>query len=237
MKPKISIVIPCYNEEEIISASYRKVKSELEKLSQPYEIIFCNDGSIDRTPEILEEIRGNDITVKLINYPSNKGLAYAYKQLFNQALGEVIITMDADLSMQPKDTLPLFMEEIEDADMVVGSRYLGVKPKYPLYRLIPSKINLFLARFFLDCRISDTNSGFLAVRRRALEEIELISADLEIHIELAIKAVKKGFRIKEVPIKYVHRTESGEMSVLRHGPKAFIGILRLWLEMNLFKFK
>lgn len=232
MRPKISVVIPCYNEEEIIFESYKEIKSELERLSQSYEIIFCNDGSTDRTPQILESIKNEDLDVKLISYPSNQRLAYAYKQLFNQASGEIVITMDADLSMQPKDTIPLFLKEIEDNDVVVGSRYLGVRPDYPLYRLVPSKINLFLARIFLGCQISDTNSGFLAIRKSVLEEIKLISTDLEIHIELLVKAIKKGFRIKEVPIRYVHKTESGEISVLKHGPKVFIGILRLWLKMK-----
>ena len=232
MTPKISIVVPCYNEEKIIFKSYKEIKQELEKLNLTYEIVFCNDGSTDRSLEIFNRIKNEDLNVKLINYSHNRGLAYAYKQLFNQALGEIIITMDADLSMQPKNTLPLFLKEIENADVIVGSRYAGVKPEYPLYRRIPSKINLFLARIFLNCQFSDTNSGFLVIRKKVLQEIELISIDLEIHIELLLKAMRKGFVVREVPIMYIHKTESGEMSILRHGPKTFVGILKLWLEMK-----
>ena len=221
MNPKISVAVPCYNDEKIILESYKEIKQELEKLSLSYEIIFCNDGSTDRTLEILNRIRDEDSNMRLISYSPNRGLAYAYKQLFSQASGEIIITMDSDLSMQPKDTLPLFLKEIKNADIVSGSRYAGIKPEYPLYRLIPSKINLFLARFFLNCRLSDTNSGFLAIRKRVLQELELISSGLEIYIELFLKAIKKGFVISEVPILYVHKTKSGEMSVLRHGPKKY----------------
>lgn len=236
MSPKISVVIPCYNEEEIIFGSYKEVKQELENLNQTYEIIFCNDGSTDGTLEVLNRIKNEDPNVKLITYLPNRGLAYVYRQLFNQALGEIVITMDADLSMHPKDTIPLFLKEIENADVVVGSRYTGIKPEYPLYRLIPSKINLFLARLFLNCRFSDTSSGFLAIKRIILQELELISIDLEIHIEFLIKAMRKGFIIKEVPIRYVHKTESGEISIFKHGPKTFVGILRLWLEMKKQKY-
>lgn len=232
MNPKISVVVPCYNEEKIIFESYKEIKQELERLNLTHEIIFCNDGSIDRTFEIINSIKNNDPVVKLISYSPNRGLAYAYKQLFNQASGEIVITMDSDLSMQPKDTIPLFLREIENADIVNGSRYAGIKPKYPLYRLIPSKINLFLARFFLNYRFSDANSGFLAIRKKVLQEIRLISTNLEIHLELMLKAVRKGFIIKEAPIKFVHKTESGEMNLLRHGPKTFVGILKLWLEMK-----
>lgn len=70
------------------------------------------------------------------------------------------------------------------------------------------------------------------MKKIILEEIELISTGIVIYIEFLIKAIKKGFIVKEVPIKFVHKTESGEMNVLRHGPKTFIGILKLWIEMK-----
>lgn len=232
MSLKISVVIPCYNEEEVIFDSYKAIKQELEKICQPYEIIFCNDGSIDNTLEELKKINKCDENVSIITYFPNRGLGYAYRQLFAKAKGEVIITMDADLPMAPKDTLPVFLREICDADIVVASRYVGIKSNYPLHRLIPSKLNLILNRCLFKIRLTDTNSGFYAIKKAVLQKIRLISNGFEIHPELFFKALGEGFKIKEIPVRFTHNINQGELNILKCGPKTFLNILRLWWKIK-----
>lgn len=228
----LSVLIPCYNEAKIIFNSYKELKSELEKLNNPYEIIFCNDGSLDGTLGELERIREQDNNVKLLSYYPNKGAGYAFRQLCSNASGEVLIHMDADLAMEPKDTLILFLREIEYADIVVGSRYDKIKAEFPLYRLLPSKLLLYLNKFLFKCPLKDTNSGFFAIKREVLAKVELSSNDFQIYAELFIKAIKNNFTIKEIPLKFIHKKESGEANMFKHGPRILGDIFRLWLDFR-----
>lgn len=234
MNPKISVIIPCYNEEKIIFESYKEVKSELEKLNHSYEIIFCNDGSTDNTLEELKKISEQDNNkVKLISYYPNRGAGYAFRQLAKNASGEVVIHMDADLAMKPRDTLTLFLREIEDTDIVVGSRYSKIKAEFPLYRLIPSKLLLSLNKILFRCSLKDTNSGFFVIKRNVVDGIKLNSDDFQIYTELFVKAIKNNFNIKEIPIRFIHKTESGEANIFKHGPKVLVDIFRLWIELKI----
>src|SRR3989338_5060767 len=112
----ISILIPCYNEEEMLSNTYKRLKTELVCQDQPYEIIFCNDGSTDNTLKLLTEIERQDEKVKIMSYSPNKGPGYAFRQMYSKARGEILIHMDADLAMDPKETIPFFLEAIKHAD-------------------------------------------------------------------------------------------------------------------------
>jgi glycosyltransferase involved in cell wall biosynthesis len=228
----LSVLIPCYNEEKIILNSYQVLKSELEKLNNPYEIIFCNDGSLDGTLNELERIKEQDGNVKVVSYYPNKGAGYAFRQLCGNASGEVLIHMDADLAMEPKDTLALFLQEIEYADIVVGSRYDKIKAEFPLHRLLPSKLLLYLNKLLFRCPLKDTNSGFFAIKRKVISKAKLSSNDFQIYTELFIKAIKDKFTIKEIPIKFMHKKESGEANMFKHGPRIMRDIFILWLDFR-----
>lgn len=230
--PKISITIPCYNEGKIIFDSYKELTAELKKLNESYEIIFCDDGSTDDTLKVLRNIKRQDDRIDLINYQPNRGLGYACRQLYKAASGEIVIRMDADLAVKPEEILRIFIKEIEDVDIVIGSRYAGIKPEYPLYRLIPSRVNRWLNALLFDSLFKDTNSGFYAVRKKVLDEMKLVCSDFEIDAEIFIKAKMLGFKIKEMPVKFIHKKESGEASVLRHTPKVLKDILKLWVDLK-----
>lgn len=229
---KISVIIPCYNEEKIIYNTYKELIRELQKLDGPYEIIFCNDGSTDNTLHILKKIQKEDDKVNIISYFPNRGIGFAYKELYKNVSGDIVIQMDADLAMKPADTIPIFLQEINDVDIVFGSRYAGIKAEYPLRRLIPSKVNLLLNNLLFNCKLRDITSGFFAFKKNTLDRISFFSNRFEIHTELFVKAKKNNFKIKEVPIKFIHRTESRDLSVLKYGPKVFVNILKLWVKIK-----
>ena len=227
MATNISVVIPCYDEESIIARSYARVKKALELQTRDYEIIIANDGSTDRSAEILRQIAAVDPRFVLIDYPRNRGMGYACRQMYRRASKDLVIQMDADLAMDPEDTVPAFVHELASFDCVVASRYSGIKADYPLRRRIASRGYQMLTLALFGLPLKDTQSGFLGVRKQALQALHLTADGFEIHVEMYAKLLRAGFSIKEIPIRFVHQTESGEVSVFKAAPKMLVGSLRI----------
>ena len=232
MAASISVVIPCYNEEKIIGRSYQRVKEVLERESQDNEILIANDGSTDRSAEILARIAAADSRLVFISYQPNRGMGYACRQMYQRATKELVIQMDADLAMDPLDTVPAFVGELAAVDCVVGSRYLGVRADYPWRRRIASRGYYWLNRALFDFSLKDTQSGFFGIRRGILQQLQLAADGFEIHVEMFAKLERNRNSIKEIPIRFVHQTESGEVSVLRAAPRMLAGSLRIWRSLR-----
>ncbi len=227
MAASISVVIPCYNEDRIIDRSYRRVKQVLEEVSPDYEIVVANDGSTDRSGQILAGIAAEDPRFVFIDYRPNRGMGYACRQMYGRASKDLVIQMDADLAMDPKETVPAFVQELAAVDCVVGSRYLGIEADYPLRRRIASRGYYLLNRILFDFALKDTQSGFFGIRREVLQDLELHSDGFEIHVEMFAQLGRRGASVKEIPVRFVHQTESGEVSVFRSAPKMLAGSLRI----------
>jgi len=227
MNPSISIVVPCYNEEPVIERSYRRIRAALERQGGDYEIIIANDGSTDASASILSRLAAEDGRLAVISYVPNRGMGHACKHMYKRASKDVVIQMDADLAMDPTDTIPAFTRELDSVDCVVGSRYLGVKADYPLRRRIASRGYYLLNRLLFHFSLKDTQSGFFGIRRPVLQGLDLQSDGFEIHVEMFAKLDRARYSIREIPIRFVHQTESGEVSVLDAAPKMLAGSLRI----------
>lgn len=227
MPESVSVVIPCYNEEPVIERSYRRVKEVLAMGPQDHEIIIANDGSTDGSENILRRLASQDSRLVLISYQPNRGMGYACRQMYGRASKDLVIQMDADLAMDPKETVPAFLRELSTADCIVASRYLGVKADYPLRRRIASRGYYLLNRALFGLSLKDTQSGFFGIRRATLQSLDLRSDGFEIHVEMFAQLERDGRSIKEIPIRFVHQTESGEVSVFRSAPKMLFGSLRI----------
>src|SRR3989339_273992 len=229
----ISILIPCYNEAPIIRKTYIEIKKEIEKTAQAYEIIFADDGSTDATGKILRTIAALDKHVKLIEYYPNRGLGHAYRSLYKMGQGEILIQMDADLSMKP-DIFKKFLEEIKYFDIVVASRYAGQKStRQPLHRYLLSRMYNMLNRILFGITVKDTQSGFIAFRRKVIDSICLYSNRWEVHIELFYKIKKNNFRVKEMPAEYMHRSSGSKFNVLTDGLATLIKTIILFWEITM----
>lgn len=224
----ISIVIPCYNEEAVIERSYRRVKEALARQPGNHEILIANDGSTDRSAEILGRLASADEALVFIDYRPNRGMGHACRKMYARASRDMVIQMDADLAVDPGECIPLFVGELRQVDCVVGSRYLGVKADYPLRRRIASRGYYLLNRALFDFRLKDTQSGFFGIRRQALQGLDLRSDGFEIHVEMFAELERQRRSMREVPVRFVHQTESGEVSVLKAAPRMFFGSLRIW---------
>ena len=199
----LSIVIPMFNEAENAERTLQKVEEALLPCKGSYEIIPVNDGSSDNTLEILERIAAQNGKIKVVSYPKNFGRGKALKAGFKASSGEIIVSIDADLSYNPNYIMDL-MEVLngdQDIDLVLASPYMpgGGVENVPFSRLWISKLGNKILRFAMPNRIYTSTGIFRAYRKKVLESLELESDGKEIHLEILSKAIALGFRVKEFP--------------------------------------
>ena len=193
----ISIVIPAYNEEENIPVLYERLKKVLDSLGKDYEIIFVDDGSEDRTPEVLKEIAEKDKKVKVIRFRRNYGQTAAMYAGFEHAKGDVIITMDADLQNDPED-IPKLLEKMEEGyDIVSGWRKDRKDPF--LSRKLPSKIANWIISKVTGVELHDYGCTLKAYRAEIAKRYRLYG---DMHRFLPALAKRFGARITEIPVRH-----------------------------------
>lgn len=202
------VLIPTYNEAENVE---RAVAGVLEVI--PADVLVIDDGSPDGTGEIAERLAAANPAVDVMHRPRKGGLAAAYRAGFARALAQgydVIVQMDADGSHDHR-ALPAMVAALDDADLAIGSRYVpgGETPGWPRMRRLVSRGGSWYSRTLLGLPMHDTTSGFKAWRASLLRRIEYETVDARgyvFQIELALRAVRAGGRVCEVPITFVDRT-------------------------------
>jgi len=192
-----------FNEAENAEHTLARVEESLASFQGDYEIIPVNDGSTDNTLEVLQRIAKLNQRIRVVSYSRNIGRGMALRAGFKEARGEIIVSIDADLSYDPQYILPLVdtLKNEQDIDLVLASPYMpggGVKG-VPFHRLWISKFGNKILRFAMPNRIYTSTGIFRAYRRKVLDSIELESNGKEIHLEILSKAIALGFRVKEVP--------------------------------------
>lgn len=211
MAERALVIVPTYNERENIARLIERILEQDERL----EVLVVDDGSPDGTGAIVDEIVTVEPRVNVLHRPEKMGLGTAYLTGFRWALErdyEFVFEMDADFSHDPAH-LPQFLEAIEDADLVLGSRYQNGKVtvvNWPIARLILSYSANIYARAVTGLPLFDATGGFKCFRRRVLESVDLDrvrSNGYAFQIEVSFRAWKRGFRLKEIPIVFVDRTE------------------------------
>lgn len=205
---KAIVVIPTYNERENIERLTRDVLSQ----GGHFEVLVVDDNSPDGTGEIADRMAARDGRVHVLHRPGKLGLGSAYREGFKYALEEgadYIIEMDADFSHDPA-MLPRFLEQMNQYDLVIGSRYLnGVSVvNWPLRRLMLSYFASMYTRTITGLRLSDCTSGFKCFGRRVLETVDLdkVTSDgYSFQIEMNFRCQEEGFRLGEIPIIFIDR--------------------------------
>jgi dolichol-phosphate mannosyltransferase len=205
------VIVPTYNERENILKLIDAVHAQ----SPILDVLVVDDGSPDGTGAIVDERVAVDPRVHVIHRARKLGLGTAYVAGFKWALEhayEYVFEMDADFSHDPEH-LPEFLEKIRDADLVIGSRYRDKRVtvvNWPIGRLLLSYFANVYARWVTGLQIFDTTAGYKVFRRKVLEAIDLNdvrSNGYAFQIEMHFRTWKKGFRMIEIPIVFVDRTE------------------------------
>jgi dolichol-phosphate mannosyltransferase len=205
------VIIPTYNERENITRIIDLVLYQ----DPSIDVLIIDDGSPDGTGQLADEIAAINPRVNVIHRPSKMGLGTAYLAGFKWALQRsyaYILEMDADFSHDPAH-LPQFLTSIQDADLVLGSRYREGRVtvvNWPVARLLLSYFANVYARIVTGLQLYDATGGFKCFRRSVLEAINLDdvrSNGYAFQIEMSFRAWRRGFRIVEIPIVFVDRTE------------------------------
>ncbi|NPA32170.1 MAG: glycosyltransferase family 2 protein [Aquificae bacterium] len=193
----ISVVIPAYNEEKNIPILYEKLKRVLDALGEDYEIIVVDDGSTDKTPEVLKELAKKDPRLKVIRFRRNYGQTAAIYAGFEHAKGDVIITMDADLQNDPED-IPRLLEKLSEGyDIVSGWRKDRKDPF--LSRKLPSKIANWVISRVTGVPLHDYGCTLKAYRSEIAKRYRLYG---DMHRFLPALAKRFGAKITEIPVKH-----------------------------------
>ncbi|MBF4474380.1 glycosyltransferase family 2 protein [Methanobacterium formicicum] len=211
---EISVIIPMYNEEDNVLITLKEVKKVL-KSYESYQILAVDDGSNDQTLSLLEESAATNPELVVLKHPANMGMGKALQTGFKKAEGNVIITLDADLSYEPRYINDLIKELQEhNLDIVIGSQYMdgGETEDIPFIRLFISKMANKIVGYALDKNISTVTGILRAYRKEVIDSIEIESRGTEINPEILSKAISIGFEVKEIPVKLKGR-KLGESKV------------------------
>jgi dolichol-phosphate mannosyltransferase len=205
------VVIPTYNEAPNLANIVPQVLAQDPRL----EVLVVDDGSPDGTGQIADRLARESPRIHALHREGKLGLGTAYIAGFRWALErgyDYVFEMDADFSHDPAH-LPAFLKAAASADLVLGSRYLGGKVtvvNWPMGRLMLSYFANVYARWVTGLRIWDLTGGFKCFRSRVLQAIDLSrvrSNGYAFQIEMSVRAWRKGFKLAEVPIVFVDRTE------------------------------
>jgi glycosyltransferase involved in cell wall biosynthesis len=225
----VSVVIPVFNEEVTIGNVVTRTKKTLEQLGVSYEILVVDDGSDDSSADIAQELKAN-----VLRDP-HQGKGFALRSGFRQAKGELVVTLDADGSHQPEE-IPLVLRYIREnkADFVVGSRFLNSevnKTKIPKVNRTGNRMFNGLIWYLTGAKISDSQSGFRAIRSSLIKKMKLGSHGYEVESEMLVKALKMGARVAETRISFDQRTVgNSKLDPLRDGARILYAIIASYLS-------
>ncbi|MBI4055706.1 MAG: glycosyltransferase family 2 protein [Elusimicrobia bacterium] len=215
---KLSVLIPCYDEQKNIERFEGELFPELEKLGVPFEVIAVDDGSRDLSGHLLWKYSEKHEWFKVVKHTHNQGLGAALRTGLAYASGDALLTLDSDLTFSPKEIPKLWERYLAgDVDCVSGSPILGGYCEVPAYRKFFSRTGSRLYRLLLGKDLTSASPIFRLYRTAILKILPLTSKSFTINAEILFRLIQKNRKIAEVPVTLGNRT---------HGQSK----LKSWLE-------
>jgi glycosyltransferase involved in cell wall biosynthesis len=226
----ISFLIPVFNEQESIFELYEKLKKQLLNYFSDIkkEIVFVNDGSTDNSLKIIKEIINKDDSVKVVSFRRRFGKGIALNHGFNKCIGQYIVTLDGDLQDDPKN-IPHLVKKLEEGyDLAVGWKK---DRRDKITKVIPSKFFNLLVTVVGGFRLHDSNSGFKAFRKKAVEGLDASGGRYRF---LPMILHKKGYKVCEIPIIHHPRKYGKSKYAFSRFMTAPIDLLVVLLETKFY---
>jgi glycosyltransferase involved in cell wall biosynthesis len=224
---KLSVIIPCYNEEKTLRIIIERVLkfNEIEK-----EIIIIDDCSTDNSKSIIQELSNLNPEIRGVYLEKNSGKGAALKKGFQEVGGDIVLIQDADLEYDPKDYSALIKPfKYTDADVVYGSRFMGgeyVRLHF-FWHYVANKLLTFTTNIVTNLNMSDMETGYKLFKKSAIQSINLKEKSFGIEPEITVKLARKKFIFYEVPISYQGRSyEEGKKITFKDAFFAFYCIFK-----------
>ncbi|MBI3008789.1 MAG: glycosyltransferase family 2 protein, partial [Candidatus Omnitrophica bacterium] len=210
IKESITVFFPLYNDEATVEKLVNDTLSLLKSITNDYELILVNDGSIDNTGAICSRLANKNAKIRVIQHEKNKGYGAALKAGFTNATKELVFYTDGDGQYDVKELAGL-LPYIHEVDVVTGYK---IKRSDPVYRKVLGKIYHWTAKFLFSLRVKDIDCDFRLLRRSIFNNITLESDSGVICVEMMKKIQNAGYKIKEVSVHHYPRT-SGRSQFFR----------------------
>lgn len=231
---KLSIIIPAYNEEMNIVPTLEKLLKTLRSEKIPFEIIVVNDNCRDNTPNLVDKIKEQEHEIKLVDRTPPRGFGRAIRSGLDQADGDIIIPVMADLSDDSHDVVRYYRKIEEGFDCVFGSRFSksSIVTSYPKTKLIVNRIVNRLLQLLFFTQHNDLTNAFKAYRSNVIKAIMPLQAcHFNITIEMSLSALIRKYRIASIPINWNGRTWGSSNLKLRvMGRRYLATLLKIWFE-------
>ncbi|MEC7987312.1 MAG: glycosyltransferase family 2 protein [Myxococcota bacterium] len=224
--PKLSLVIPVYDEEENLRLLHNRIEEALQNMD--YEAIYINDGSRDRSGAVLEEIARDNPNIKVIHFVRNYGQTAALTAGIRSSTSDILITLDADLQNDPFD-IPQMLDKLDDCDVVCGWR--KDRKDHYFSRTLPSKAANWLISTLSNVHLHDYGCTLRVYRREFIQDIPLYG---EMHRFIPIYVTWAGARILEVPVTHHPRTRGYSKYGLWRIPKVLLDLTTLKFLRDFF---
>lgn len=224
----ISVFFPAYHDWGTIASQVVLVSRTLRELTDDWEVIVVDDGSRDRTPEVLDELTKLCPRLRVVTHPKNRGYGGALRSGFENARKEWVFYTDGDAQYDVCE-LPLLWAAREGVDLVNGFK---ISRSDPFHRILIGRLYHWMIKFAFGLKTPDVDCDFRLVRRAVFEKIELTRDTGLICVELVTKIEKSGFRCAYVPVHHYHRLHGrSQFFNLKRVGQVAIGLGELWREL------
>jgi dolichol-phosphate mannosyltransferase len=234
---KLSVVIPARNEEGAVEPTVSALLRLLQAESVPCEIIVVDDGSADRTADVVAELSSRDPEIRLVRNHGRHGFGMAIRCGLEAVTGEAVAIVMADGSDSPHDVVKCYRKLGEGWDCVFGSRFIrgGNLIDYPLHKLILNRLANWFVKALFAVPFNDFTNAFKLYRRDVIEGLQpLISSHFNLTVEMPLKAIARGYSFAVVPISWANRkTGISKLKIKEMGSRYLFIVLYVWLERHL----
>jgi len=203
---QVSVLVPAHNEEGTIEDCVRRAENALSSSNLRYEIIVIDDGSTDKTSECVQALPRNGGSLQVLHNQEKTGKGASLRSALLRARGDIVVVLDADLEYAPEE-IPKVIGPIEDGvcDVVFGSRFLGQTDGMSLSHRLGNLVLTGTTNILYKARLTDVMTGYKAFKRASLDKFGIGQAGFAFEVEVAVKALRSGVKVVEVPISYQRR--------------------------------